>query len=193
MLGYIWFSMMVISVATGAYLGTLDQVIAQVPIAAERSFMLVISLGGIMTFWLGVMRIAEDSGLVNKLGHISRPVLTKLFPSIPKDHPAMGAITLNISANMLGLNNAATPFGLKAMAELEALNAKPSSASDDMCMLLAINTSSVQIIPTTTIGLLSIAGAASPSDIVISTILATSISTIVAVTAVKLFQQTASP
>lgn len=193
MLGYIWFSMMVISVATGAYLGTLDQVIAQVPIAAERSFMLVISLGGIMTFWLGVMRIAEDSGLVNKLGLISRPVLTKLFPSIPKDHPAMGAITLNISANMLGLNNAATPFGLKAMAELEALNAKPSSASDDMCMLLAINTSSVQIIPTTTIGLLSIAGAASPSDIVISTILATSISTIVAVTAVKLFQQTASP
>ena len=187
MIGYIWFSMMLIAVITGVYQGTLDQVIAQVPIAAEKSFTLVLSLGGIMTFWLGIMKIAEDAGLVVLLGNLTRPLLSKLFPSIPLDHPAMGAITLNISANMLGLNNAATPFGLKAMRELETLNPNPSSASDDMCMLLAINTSSVQLIPTTAIGLLSLAGATSASDIILSSILATSVSTVVAITAAKLY------
>lgn len=187
MIGYIWFSMMLIAVITGAYQGTLDQVVAQVPIAAERSFSLVLGLGGIMTFWLGIMQIAEDSGLVLKLGNITRPILSKLFPSVPPDHPAMGAITLNISANMLGLNNAATPFGLKAIAELETLNPTPNTASDDMCMLLAINTSSVQLIPTTAIGLLSIAGAIRPSDIILSTLLATSVSTVVAIVTAKLY------
>ncbi len=187
MIGYIWFSMIFIAVITGIFQGTLGEVVTQVPIAAEKSFALVLSLGGIMTFWLGIMKIAEDSGMVTTIGNFSRPLLSKLFPSIPKDHPAMGAITLNISANMLGLSNAATPFGLRAMEELESINPTPSYASNDMCMLLAINTSSVQIIPATAIALLSLGGSTSPTDIILSSLLATSFSTIVAISAAKIY------
>lgn len=181
MLGYIWFSMILISVLTGVYNNTLDQVIAQLTLSSQRAFELALGLGGIMTLWLGFLKIAEDAGLVKDLSRMVTPVLRRIFPSIPKDHPAMGAIALNIAANMLGLSNAATPFGLKAMEELETLNKEPSVASNDMCMFLAVNTSSVQLIPSTAIGLLSVAGSQDPTIIVISALLATTISTIIGV------------
>lgn len=181
MLGYIWFSMILISVLTGVYNNTLDQVIAQLTLSSQRAFELALGLGGIMTLWLGFLKIAEDAGLVKDLSRMVTPVLRWIFPSIPKDHPAMGAIALNIAANMLGLSNAATPFGLKAMEELETLNKEPSVASNDMCMFLAVNTSSVQLIPSTAIGLLSVAGSQDPTIIVISALLATTISTIIGV------------
>lgn len=183
MLGYIWFSMILVSVLTGIYNNTLDLVINEAAISAQKAFELALSLGGVMTLWLGIMKIAEDAGLVRDVGRLSTPLLHKLFPSIPKDHPAMGAITLNLAANFLGLSNAATPFGLKAMEELQAINCKKDTASDDMCMFLAINTSSVQLIPTTAISLLAIAGSLNPTSIIISSIIATSISTAVAIIA----------
>jgi len=181
--------MIFISIITGIYNQNLDLVVNEAAMSAQKSFELALSLGGIMTFWLGLMKIAEDANLIRDIGRISTPLLKKLFPSIPKDHPAMGAITLNISANFLGLNNAATPFGLKAMEELEKLNPTPSVASDDMCMLLAINTSSVQLIPTTAITLLSVAGSKEPTIIILTTILATSVSTVIAVFTAKVLSR----
>ena len=181
MLGYIWFSMMLLSVITGVINGTLEHVIAQITISAKKAFELALSLGGIMTLWLGIMQIAEDAGIITMLSKATTPLLRRLFPSIPKDHPALGAIALNLSANILGLSNAATPFGIKAMEALESLNPQPKTASDDMCMLLAINTSSVQLIPATVIGLLSIAGSNEPTIIILSTIIATTLSTLVAI------------
>lgn len=181
MISYIWFSMILVSIVTGIYNDTLPQVINEAAISAKRAFELALSLGGIMTLWLGIMQIAEDAGLVRDIGRASKPLLEKLFPSIPKDHPAMGAITLNLAANFLGLSNAATPFGLKAMEELQSINPKKDIASDDMCMFLAINTSSVQLIPTTAISLMTLAGSVDPTAIISSSILATSISTLTAI------------
>lgn len=185
MIGYLWFGIILVSILSGIYNNTLDAVVSQVSISAEKSFMLAIKLGGIMTLWLGIMKIAEDAGLVQAISNTARPILQKLFPSIPKEHPALGAIALNISANMLGLNNAATPLGIKAMQELESLNPEPSRASDDMCMLLAINTSSIQLMPTTVIGILATFGSAQPTAIILSSILATTVSTLVAIITAK--------
>ncbi|MCP8352293.1 nucleoside recognition domain-containing protein [Candidatus Synchoanobacter obligatus] len=181
MLNIIWFTLMLLSVITGALNGTLDQVAAQVTLSSQKAFSTALNLSGVMILWLGFMNIAQDAGLVQSLGRLCRPVLYRLFPDIPKDHPALGAIALNLSANILGLNNAATPFGIKAMEELESLNKTPSVASDDMCMLLAINTSSIQLIPATAIGLLAAAGSSAPTVIILSTLAATSISTAVAI------------
>lgn len=181
MLNYIWFSMILISIVTGFYNNTLVQVVNAVPISAQHSFNVVLSLAGIMTLWLGMMEIARDAGIVSALGRLSMPLLKRLFPSVPKDHPALGAISLYIAANMLGLSNASTPFGLKAMEELQSLNRNKQSASNDMCMLMAISTSSIQLIPTTAIGLLSIAGSQEPTVIIVSSILATSVSTVTAI------------
>lgn len=182
MIDYIWFSMMVLAVITGVYNNTLDLVISEIAISAQRAFELALGLGGIMTLWLGMLKIAEQAGLINSIGKAFTPLLHKLFPSIPKGHPAIGAIALNLSANFLGLSNAATPLGLKAMEELETLNKKPTVASDDMCMFVAINTSSVQLIPSTAIGILSIAGSSDPTAIISSTLIATTISTVIAIT-----------
>lgn len=181
MLGYIWFSMILLSIVTGVYNNNLDLVINEAAISAQRAFQFTLSLGGLMTLWLGIMKIAEDAKIIRDIGHFFTPLLHRLFPSVPKDHPAMGAITFNLAANFLGLSNAATPFGLKAMEELQTLNPNPSSASDDMCMLLAINTSSVQLIPATAIGLLGVAGSKDPMIIVFTSIVATTVSTMVAI------------
>jgi spore maturation protein A len=127
------------------------------------------------------MKIAEDAGLIKLLAKGIYPILKTLFPNIPKDHPAWGAMVMNISANMLGLASAATPFGLKAMDELEKINKNPGTATNAMCMFLTINTSSVQLIPASGIAFLAASGATSPQDIVITSILATTISSAVGV------------
>ena len=132
---------------------------------AKTAVELAIGLIGIMALWLGIMKIAEQSGLVAHLGRGLRPVMTRLFPDVPADHPAMGAMIMNISANMLGLTNAATPFGLKAMEELNKLNTKVGTATDAMCTFLVINTSSVQLIPATVIAIRAAAGSSNPTEI----------------------------
>ncbi|MCP3670652.1 MAG: nucleoside recognition protein, partial [Gammaproteobacteria bacterium] len=147
---------------------------------------LAIGLIGIMALWLGIMKIAEESGLMKIIAKGVRPITVRLFPDVPPDHPAMGSIVLNMSANMLGLGNAATPLGLKAMEELQELNPHKDTASNAMVMFLAINTSSVQLIlPATVVGLMGVVS----SQIFITTILATIFSTITAVIMVKFLEK----
>ena len=150
---------------------------------------IALPLAAVMMIWLGIMRLAEKSGMVAALARLLRPVMTRLFPEVPDDHPAMGAIIMNMSANMLGLGNAATPLGLKAMQELDRLNPEKGTATNAMCTFLAINTSSVTIIPATAVGLLAAQGVADPYAIVSTALGATICSTIVAITAVKFFER----
>lgn len=149
--------------------------------AAGDAVQLVINLTGVMALWLGIMRVLEAGGGTKKLAEVLGPFLRKIFPDIPKRHPALSAISLNISANMLGLGNAATPFGLRAMEQLQRLNPIPSLASHPMCLFLAINTSGVTILPLGVIGVRIAAGCEEPSTIIIPTLLATMLSTVTAI------------
>ncbi len=161
---------------------TNDGIVRYAKIAVE----LAIGLIGIMALWLGLMKIAEQAGLVGMLSRFLKPVTVRLFPDVPPDHPAVGAMLMNISANMLGLMNAATPLGLKAMEELEKLNRRTGVATDAMCTFLVINTSNVQLIPATVIAIRVSAGSLNPTEIVGPAIFATAIGTVVGVTVVKL-------
>ena len=156
--------------------------------SAKQAIDLSLGLAAVMIFWLGLMRIAQDSGLVTTIARTLAPVMRRLFPDIPDDHPAMGQMMMNMTANFLGLGNAATPFGLKAMHTLQSLNPKSDTASNAMCMFLAINTSSVQLIPVSAIAYLVAAGSQDPTAIVLSSILATSVSTTVGVTSAWIMQ-----
>ncbi len=164
---------------------TNDGIIRYAKVAVE----LAIGLIGIMALWLGLMKIAEQAGMVALLSRILRPVTTRLFPDVPPDHPAMGAMLMNISANMLGLANAATPLGLKAMEELNKLNKKVGTATDAMCTFLVINTSSVQLIPATVIAIRAASGSANPTEIIGPVIFATTINTLVGIVAVRLLSK----
>ncbi len=186
MLNYIWFGMMFISVIVGSITGNIDAVTKAAIDSAELAVELAIGLIGIMALWLGMMKIAKESGLIKSIAKIVRPIAVWLFPEVPPDHPAMGSIILNMAANILGLGNAATPLGLKAMQELQELNPQKDTASNAMCTFLAINTSSVTLIlPATVVALMGIHA----NQIFLSTILATSMSTIAAIIAVKLLEK----
>lgn len=185
MLNAIWLGMMVTSVLVAIIEGNVSAVVKAATDYAQTGFEIALGLAAIMTLWLGIMAIARESGLIAKFSNLMQPAMRRLFPDVPSDHPAMGAMLMNISANMLGVGNAATPFGLKAMEELQNLNKVKNQASDAMCTFLAINTSSVQIIPITVINFLAINHASHPTQIIMSALIATSISTIVGITAVK--------
>ena len=189
MLNIIWLGMMCVAVLVGAIQGHLNEVVLAITGSAKTAFELALGLTGIMALWLGIMNIATDSGLMNHLARALQPIMIRLFPDVPVDHPAMGAMVMNFSANMLGLNNAATPFGLAAMKELQSLNTQMNEASNAMCMFLAINTSSVQLIPATAIAFLAANGSSDPTSIITSSLIATSISTMVAIIAVKRFEK----
>lgn len=156
--------------------------------AAALAVKIAIGLIGVMALWLGIMKVAEEGGMINVLARIVRPITRKLFPSIPSDHPSIGAMIMNIAANMLGLSNAATPLGLKAMEELDKLNPKKGEATDDMITFMVINTSAITIVPATVIAIRASLGSANPQKIVIPSILAATMATIVGVTTVKLIQ-----
>ncbi len=182
MLNYVWFSLIFISVVVGTITGRIDQVTEAAISMSKTSVEIAIGLVGIMALWLGIMKIAEESGLIQIIAKALRPITIRLFPDVPADHPAIGSIVLNMAANILGLGNAATPIGLKAMRELQDLNKKKDTATDAMCTFLAINTSSVQIIlPATVVGLMG----AAANQIFITTIIATGLSTIAAIISVK--------
>jgi spore maturation protein SpmA len=190
MLNFIWLGLIIGAVAIGAYEGRLEQVSTGAFEMARFAVMdTALPLAGIMALWLGMMRLAERAGLVQVLARLLRPVLTRLFPDVPGDHPAMGSMLMNIAANMLGLSNAATPLGLRAMADLETLNARPGTATNAMCTFLAINTSSVQLIPATAIGILAINHSADPSAIIGPAFLATCCATTTAIVTVKLLER----
>lgn len=185
MLNIIWLGMILVSVVVGIIEGQIDAVVRAVTDSAKLGFELAIGLTGIMALWLGIMSIATESGLVALLAKLLRPILKRLFPDIPVEHPAMGAMVMNIAANMLGMANAATPFGLQAMKELQNLNKHTKVATNAMCTFLAINTSSVQLIPATAIAFLSVNGSTNPSSVIISSLIATIASTTVALIAVR--------
>lgn len=182
MLNYIWLGMILVSVIVGSVTGRIDAVTDGAIESAKSAVQLAIGLIGAMALWLGLMKIAQEAGLIHLMAKGIRPVTRKLFREIPEDHPSMGAMVLNISANVLGLGNAATPFGIKAMEELQKLNPMKDTATNAMCTFLAINTSSVQIIlPATVVALMG----ATSSQIFITTIIATSFSTVVGIVAAK--------
>jgi spore maturation protein A len=189
MLNYIWFGLMAVALIVAAVNGTVDGVTKGAVESASTAVQIAIGLVGIMTLWLGMMRVAEAAGLVALLGRALRPLLRWVFPEVPPDHPAAGALVLALAANMLGLTNAATPLGIKAMEQLQALNADKDTASNSMVTFMAVTTTGVQLIPATMIGVLAAAGASTPTVIIASTILATLIGTVVAILAARLFQR----
>lgn len=190
MLNYIWLGLIVAAVLIGAINGSLDAVSKEAFDRVEFAVMkLALPLAGIMALWLGVMRLAEKAGLIQILAQWLRPVMRWLFPDVPAQHPAMGSMLMNMAANILGLANAATPLGIRAMKDLETLNPRPGVATNAMCTFLAINTSSIQLIPATAVGILAVNGSSNPSAIVGTAILATMCSTIAGISAVKLLEK----
>ena len=190
MLNVIWLAIVLTAVLVGGFSGRLEQMTeGAFATAADAVMKIALPLVGLMAIWLGIMRLAERAGFVQLLARALRPVMRRLFPDVPAEHPAMGAIVMNMSANMLGLGNAATPLGLRAMALLQRLNPHPTVASNAMVTFLAVNTASLQLIPTTAISILAVQGGKSPSNIVIPAILATAIAMACGVTAARLLSR----
>src|SRR5213082_1391170 len=186
MLNWIWLAFLLIAVLVGGFTGKLPEMTKGAFETAESAVMkIALPLVGVMAMWLGIMRLAERSGLVQVIARALRPIMRRLFPDVPAEHPAMGAMLMNMAANMLGLGNAATPLGLRAMRDLESLNPHPGTATNAMCTFLPINTASVQLIPTTAIAILVAAGSTRPTAIVGTALLATLCAATTAIIAVK--------
>lgn len=185
MLNRIWLGMLLAAMVAAGVTGNVRAAVDASIKGAETAVTLAFGLVGVMALWLGIMRLAERSGLVTHLARSLRPLLVRLFPGVPVDHPAMGSMVLNIAANMLGLTNAATPLGLRAMRDLERLNPVPGTATNAMCTFLAINTGSVQLVPASAIAILAAAGSANPTAIVGSALVATTFSSAAGLLAVK--------
>lgn len=181
MVNYIWVFMTVVGFIFALINGTMAEVNKAIFDGAKEAVTLCIGLISVLVFWLGMMRIAEESGLLESLSKLFRPLVKRLFPEVPVNHPAMGYILSNMISNMFGLGNAATPLGIKAMEELKKLNGGKDSASRSMVTFLAINTASITIIPTTVIAIRMNYHSASPTEIVVPTIIATIISALGAI------------
>lgn len=185
----IFIALVVIAVVTGAYSGNMEAVNAAGIESAKSAVEVAFGLLGVMALWLGFMRVLQDAGLMASIGRGLAPVMRRLFPDVPADHPAMGAMIMNIAANMLGLGNAATPFGLKAMQELDRLNPHKGVATDAMVLFLAINTSGVAVLPLGVVAIRASLGSENAGGIIVPSLLATAGSTVVAILAAKLLQR----
>lgn len=184
----IWLLLFVVGLVTAAFTGRINQVSQAVLGGAERGVTLSLGLISVIALWFGLMKIAEKAGVIEWLSTVLRPVARFLYPSVPPNHPAMGSILANMSANILGIGNAATPLGLKAMKELQELNPNKDTASDAMCTLLAINTASITLIPTATIAIRMQYHSANPTAVVGTTVLATAIGTVIAIILDRVFR-----
>ena len=182
----IWLSLVVLATVTAAYTNRMDALTSASFESAKDAVVLAIGLIGPMALWLGIMKVAEAGGLMQIIARKVRPLMVRLFPDVPHDHPAMSAMIMNMAANALGLGNAATPMGIKAMQELEKLAPEKGTATNAMCLFLAINTSSVTLLPLGVITIRAAAGATSPAAIFIPSLIATTCSTIVAIVAAKM-------
>ena len=187
-MNYIFYFLIVFSIIVGAINGTLQNVVNSIMNGAELSVKIAISLIGIMAFWLGIMRIAQKSGLIAWISKILNPITKYLFNEIPQDSPAIGDIAMNFSANAFGLSNAATPFGIKAMEELQKINPQKNTASNSMCLFLGMNTAGFQLIPTTVLAVLVGIGYKNPTEIIAPTLLVTTIAFISAIIIAKIGQ-----
>ena len=188
-MNYIWLALMVIALVVGAFTGRIDAVTKAAVDNAAAAVEIALGLIGIMTLWLGIMKIAEKGGIIRLLSRAIRPLAKFLFPSIPSDHPAIGSMLMNLIANWLGLGNAATPLGLKAMEELQSLNKSKDTATNDMATFLALNTATICLIPMTVIAVRAQLGSANPFEIISTTIVSSTCATIAGITAVKLLQR----
>lgn len=177
----LWLSLILVSLVVGALNGRLNEVTKAAFDMSQTAVTIAIGLVGIMSLWLGLMKIAEDSGLIQLLSRLLKPVSRLLFPRIPDGHPAVAAMLLNLSANWLGLANAATPLGLKAMEELQTLNDDKETATDEMVMFLSLNTASITLVPATILGIRLSLNSANPHEIIGPTILASLLGTIFAI------------
>lgn len=188
-MNYIFYFLIVISIVVGAINGKLSDVVNAILSGAELSVKVAFSLIGIMAFWLGMMSIAEKCGLIKFIARIIKPITKHLFNEVPEESEAIGDIAMNFSANAFGLSNAATPMGLKAMEELQKINIDKSSASNAMCMLLAMNTAGFQLVPASVIAVLIGIGYKNPTEIIAPTLLVTSIAFVSAIVLAKIFQK----
>jgi len=188
-MNYIWMGLMIIALVVGALTGRIDAVTKAAVDNAAAAVEIALGLIGIMTLWLGIMKIAEKGGIIKILSRAIRPVAKFLFPTIPSDHPAIGSMLMNLIANWLGLGNAATPLGLKAMEELQSLNKSKDTATNDMATFLTLNTATICLIPMTVIAVRAQLGSANPFEIISTTIVASTCATIAGITVVKLLQR----
>lgn len=188
-MNYIWYVLIVVSIIFGAINGKLGDVANAIFSGAELSVRIVLTLLGIMTFWLGIMKIAEKSGIVEFISKLLTPIAKLIFPEIPKNSEVIGDVAMNFSANALGLANAATPIGIKAMEKMQELNPDKESASDPMCTLLAMNTAGFQLIPATVIAILAANGCENPTQIIVPTLIVTTGAFISAILVAKIFKR----
>lgn len=185
MLNYIWMGMLLIGFIIGTLNGRIEEVTNAAFASAGRAVELCIGLMGVICLWSGLMKVMERSGLINVIAKQARPVLKLLFREIKDNDKAMGAIVMNLAANFMGLGNAATPLGIKAMGELQRVNGRKETASNAMCMFLVLNTSTIQLIPTTVIALRNDAGSASPSEITVCVWMASVVATLTGIIMVR--------
>lgn len=189
MLNIIWVILLVGGMIIGVLTGNAAEVTEAAMSYAETGVELALGLIGLMALWLGIMKIAQEAGLVTLIGKMLKPIMKFLFPEVPEDHPAMGSMVMNMAANILGLGNAATPLGIKAMKELQDLNEDKETASNSMCTFLAINTSSITLVASSVVAYRLAAGSKNPAEIIGPTIVATVASTAAAIIAVKIFEK----
>lgn len=181
MISILWTFLIIIGILYSLITGNIEVINNSILTNAGKALDLILSLLPTIVLWSGIMKIAEDAGILTKFAAFLRPILSKLFPSVPSNHPSLGYIASNIAANMLGLGSAATPFGLKAMSELQKINSKKDTASNAMITFLVLNTAGVTIIPTTIIALRLAYGSSSPTAIIAPAVISTSCSCISAV------------
>ncbi|OPY87914.1 MAG: Spore maturation protein A [Syntrophus sp. PtaU1.Bin208] len=176
----LWLILLSVSIVFAVFTGNLEPFTQALFDGAKSAVEISLFLLGIISVWLGITRILEDSGLIYRIAHLFRPVLSRLFKNIPEDHPSLTAITLNVLANLFGLGNAATPLGIKAMQELDSLNEDKGTITFEMMIFIVLNTASIQLIPFSVIGILAAYGAENPAGIVLPVLIATVISAVAA-------------
>lgn len=185
-MNYIFVFLILISIITATYTGKIEEVTNELLNASQRAVQVSIGLIGIMAFWLGIAKIAQKSGLINLISKLISPILKLIFNELPKNSPAFSNIALNITANALGLSNAATPFGIKAMKDIKKEENKGDIATNSMCIFLAMNTAGFQIVPATVLAILIAAGAKNPTEIILPTFIVTLSSFIFAIVVAKI-------
>lgn len=188
MINYIWFLILIFGISIGLFTGKGELMSQSIIKAANDPVELVIGMVGLLCLWCGVMKIAEKSGLTGKLAGLMEPILKRIYKAAGKDKSALGAIVMNLTANMMGLSNAATPFGIKAMEEMQRLNPDKDTASDDMALFLVMNAACIQLLPATVISLRAAAGSTNPGLIILPAIIATATACIVGVVCCKILE-----
>ncbi|ACD24648.1 spore maturation protein [Clostridium botulinum] len=189
MINYIWFAMIFFGILVGLISGNGDIISKSIVNASGSTVTFIIELTGIMCFWCGVMKVAEKSGLTEKISKLLKPVLKLIFKDAAKDEKALGAIVMNLTANMMGLSNAATPFGIKAMEEMDRLNGKKESASNDMVLFLVLNAACIQIVPSTIISIRAACNSVNPGVIIIPALISTATAATVGIICAKILQK----